>query len=113
MRNWWFRNEPAEGAWKKWSAMTYFGAPSECRYCRSADWVVSVVAERHRRRVAAGDVAVLLAAVELVLLLVEAMHEIAGAAAGRRAGDGLSLSMPFENPNRFPSGGHVTSVAAM
>src|SRR6185437_6048280 len=32
MRNWWFRYEPPNAAWKKWSATTYFGAPRLCRY---------------------------------------------------------------------------------
>src|SRR5689334_275887 len=32
IRNWWFRNEPPNAAWKKWSAMTYFGAPLAWRY---------------------------------------------------------------------------------
>src|SRR3954469_7565576 len=40
-----------------------------------------VIALRQTERVAAGRVAVLLAAVELVLLLVEAMDQVAGAAA--------------------------------
>src|SRR5690349_1271834 len=45
------------------------------------------VVEAHREpyRVAAGDVAVLRPAMELVLLLVEAMHDVAGAAAGGAA----------------------------
>jgi hypothetical protein len=32
IRYWWFRYEPPKAAWKKWSAITYFGAPFECRY---------------------------------------------------------------------------------
>jgi len=32
IRNWWFRKEPPKAAWKKWSAMTYFGAPFEWSY---------------------------------------------------------------------------------
>ena len=43
-----------------------------------------VVTHHQSDRVAAGDVAVLLAQIDLVLLTVEAMHEIARAAAGQR-----------------------------
>ena len=30
--HWWLRNDPPNAAWKKRSAMTYFGAPARCRY---------------------------------------------------------------------------------
>ena len=118
--HWWFRNEPPNAAWKKLSAIAYFGMVVRVEVLVDRQRLRVVDAHRQADRVAAGDVAVLLAAIELVLLVVEAMDDVTRATARGRAGHGSPVAglipgsrRPLGKLNACSVGGHVIAVEGM
>ncbi len=86
MRYWWLRNEPPNAALEEVVGQHVVRGALAVQVVVDRQRAGVVVAHGQPDRVRAGDVAVLPAVVQLVLLLVEAVHQVAGAAAGQRPG---------------------------